>query len=361
MNKAVTRMMIAQADLPVSEPHRRWLLARHPVGAVTTDDFRYVDDILPMPMPGQYLVRILYLSIDPKQRLLMNATPRNVQQVPLWGVMYGTAVGEVLVSNHPAYAPGDIVSDLYGWQSHALADGKGHYVNNPRGTRKINPAHGPISTSIGILGAGGLTAYFAVLRELQPRAGETMLVSSAAGNVGSVAGQIGKILGCRVIGLTSTDEKCRAAIEDFGFDACINYRTATDLAAAIRREAPRGIDLYVDNVGGPITEAAIQALGASARITTIGVTARYTDVVDGKPWVWQVRQAPNQFNVHDHYPEWDAGVAQLAAWIGEGRLRYREDIVEGLENAPAALIDLLQGGNIGKRIVRVAPNPPGIS
>lgn len=360
MTKAISQIMFDQANMRIDGAHRRWLVARHPVGDLTTADFHYVEDVVPLPPPGKFLARLCWLSIDPKQRLLMNPTPRNVELVPLFGVMFGMAVGEVLASNHPDFQPGEIVCDLFGWQSHAIADGKGHYVNHPRGTRKIRPEHGPISTALGVLGAGGLTAYFSVLRELMPRAGETMLVSTAAGNVGSIAGQIGKIFGCRVVGLSSTDEKCRVVVEEFGFDACINYRTEPDLAAAIRRAAPRGIDMYVDHVGGWIAEAVAGTLNAGARITIIGIMAQYTNVVGGKAWTWPAAQVRSHFIVHDYHREWDAGVAELAAWIREGKIRYREDIVDGLENAPAALIDLLHGGNIGKRIVRVAPNPTGI-
>jgi len=361
MNKEVSEIMFAQANRSVEGRHRRWLLARHPLGRATRDDFLYVEDTVPMPPPGKYLARVIWLSIDPKQRLLMNPTPRNVELLPLYGVMYGYAVGEVLVSNQPSFKAGDIVNDILGWQSHSISDGTGHYVNNPRGTRKLNPAHGPISTGVGVLGHGGLTAYFSVMRELKPRSGETMLVSTAAGNVGQVAGQIGKILGCRVIGLTSTDEKCRVVVEEFGYDACINYKTEPDLRKAIRREAPNGVDMYVDNVGGWIAEAASKTLNANARVSIIGIMTQYNAVVGNKPWTWPEAQVRSQFIIHDYHREFDAGTEALAAWLQQGKLRYREDIIEGLENAPDALIDLQAGGNIGKRIVRVGANPPGIA
>lgn len=361
MTKAISQIMFEQANLRIEGPHRRWLVARHPVGPITEADFHYVEDIVPVPPPGKYLARIIWLGIDPKQRLLMNATPRNVELVPLFSPLFSYGVGEVMLSNNPKYQPGDIVWDIFGWQSHAIMDGTGHYVNNPFGTRKVKPEYGPISTALGVLGNGGLTAYFSVLRELKPKAGETMLVSSAAGNVGSIAGQIGKIFGCRVIGLTSTDEKCRAVIEDFGYDDCINYKTAPDLAAAIRKAAPKGIDMYYDNVGGPIAEAAASVLNPGGRVTIVGIVGNYNAVTNGKAWTWPAHQARSQFIYHDYHAEFDDGLAQLATWIKDGRIRYREDVIDGFEKAPAALIGLLNGGNIGKRIVRVAPNPDGIA
>ncbi|MBM3505499.1 MAG: NADP-dependent oxidoreductase [Alphaproteobacteria bacterium] len=364
MDKEISQIHVAQADvrLPADERHRRWLLIRHPVGLPTLDDFLFVEDILPLPPPGKFLVRVVYLSIDPKQRLLMNATHRFVELVPLHGPMFGNAVGEVMISNHPEFRRGDIVTDIFGWQSHAVADGKGHYSSNPYGTRKVDPALGPISTAIGVLGSGGLTAYFSVLRELKPRAGETMVVSSAAGNVGLIAGQIGKIFGCRVIGLTSTDHKCETILRDFGYDEAINYRTTNDLAAAIRRIAPKGVDMYYDNVGGRIAEAVSQTLNPGARVTLVGVIEHYNSVVgEGKPWNWPFAKTMSYFIVHDYHREYQVGLRDLSNWIKQGKLKYREDVVEGLENAPAALLDLFAGGNIGKRIVRVAANPAGIA
>ena len=335
----------------------RWLLKRRPVGPLTQDDFLLVKDTIPLPPPGSYLARTIWLSMDPKQRTVVNASPRNAQQQPLYGTMYGNAVAEVLQSNHPKFQPGDIVMDQLGWQTHAVMDGTGHYINNPYGTRKVSPAHGPISTSIGVLGNGGLTAYFSVLRELKPRTGETILVSTAAGNVGSIAAQIAKNEGCRVIGLSSTDEKCRIAMAEFGCDVCLNYRTELDLESAIRAAAPDGIDMFYDNVGGAIAEIASHLLNAGGRVTKVGGTANYNAAEGRNTWVWPTPFAPKQFIIHDYHEEFAAGIATIATWINDGTLRYREDVIEGFENAPQALIEVLAGGNIGKRIVRVAANP----
>lgn len=363
MNKEISRIHEAQAQVTMpAERHRRCLLIRHPVGRPTPDDFLFVEDMVPMPPPGKFLVRVIWLSIDPKQRLLMNATPRIVEFVPLHGPMFGNAVGEVLISNHPDFGPGDIVNDLFGWQTHAVADGKGHYVSNPYGTRKVDPALGPISTALGVLGIGGLTAYFSVLRELRPKPGETIVVSSAAGNVGSVAGQIARIHGCRTIGLTSSDEKCAVLRREFGYDVAINYRAVPDLAAAIRQAAPRGVDMFYDNVGGRIAAALKECMASGGRITRVGVVEDYNKVdAAGRPWEWPFHESTSFFIVHDYHREYDAAIAEMARWMRAGQLRWREDIFEGLDRAPAALLDLFDGGNIGKRLVRVAPNPPGIA
>ncbi len=360
MQKKISQIMFDQSSHQETGRHRRWVLANHPVGEPTVHDFAFVEDTVPVPPPGKYLARVIWLSIDPKQRLLMNARPRNVEILPLYGTMFGYGVGEVIASNHRTFKVGDIVHDILGWQSHAIMDGTGHYVNNPHGTRLVDPSFGPISTAIGVLGSGGLTAYFSVLRELKPRAGETILVSSAAGNVGSIAGQIAKLHGCRVIGLTSTDAKCEAVMSAFGFDDSINYRSTSNLEAALRKAAPSGIDMYYDNVGGAISQAVSSVLNTGARVTIVGYTNNYNSVVDGKAWSWPSHQARSQFIYHDYHEEFDEALEQLAAWVRNGDIRYREDVVDGLENAPTALFGLLAGQNIGKRMVRVGPNPEGV-
>jgi NADPH-dependent curcumin reductase CurA len=331
----------------------------------TLDNFLYVEDTVPAPPPGEMLVRCIWLSLDPFQRTAINGTPRGVHAVPLYGTMLGDVVGEVVVSNHPKFKPGDIVNEILGWQNYAVSNGRGHYIHNPSGARKVDPSLAPISTAIGVLGRTGLTAYFSVMRELKPRAGETMVVSSAAGGVGTIAGQIGKIMGCRVIGLASTDRKIEFITKELGFDAGINYKATNDLGGAVRRLAPKGIDMFYDNVGGPIAETVLGQLNAGGRLTIVGLMHHYNEVDErGQPWSWPYQnwkypQPP--FIIHDYHREEPAGILELARWIKEGKLRYPEDVVEGLEHAPAAWIDLLHGGNIGKRIVRIGPNPPGIA
>ncbi|MSO65840.1 MAG: NADP-dependent oxidoreductase [Alphaproteobacteria bacterium] len=356
---------LASVPVAATERHRRWLVARRPVGMPKVEDFLYVEDLVPQPPPGKMLVRCIWLSLDPFQRTAINPSPRAVEIVPLYGVMIGDIVGEVVLSNHPKFRAGDIINEILGWQNYAISEGRGHYIHNPSGARKVDPSLGPISTACGVLGRSGLTAYFSVLRELKPRAGETMVVSSAAGAVGSIAGQIGKIMGCRVIGLTSTDRKCEHLVRDLGFDEAINYKAVNDLHAAVRRAAPKGVDLYYENVGGPIGEAVMGQLSPGARITIVGLMHHYNEVDEqGRPWVWPYlnwgyKQPP--FIIHDYDNEEEDGLRVLSAWIKEGRLKYREDVVDGLENAPRAWIDLLNGGNTGKRIVRIGPNPAGVA
>jgi NADPH-dependent curcumin reductase CurA len=352
MSKPVTGRLQA-ATVSSDETHRRWLLQRHPVGSPTSDDFLFVEDLVPQPPPGKMLVRGLWLSLDPFQRLTWNATPRNVQLIPLYGTLAGDIVGEVLVSNHPDYEVGDIVNELLGWQSHAISDGSGHYIHCPEGARKVDPKLGPISTACHVLGRTGLTVYFSIARELKPKPGETMLISTAAGAVGSLAVQVAKIFDCHVIGLTSTDEKCRWVTDELGADTAINYKAVDNLAEAIAKQAPQGVHMFYDNVGGPIAEAAAANLTSDGRVTRVGVASKYSALrEDGTPWVYPVDQP--MFYVHDYYAEHDEGLRAIADWMQQGKLRYYEDVVEGLENAVAGWLDMMAGGNRGKRLVKIA-------
>ena len=359
MEKEVSEVLKQVSPIPASERHRRWLLKRHPIGDPSADDFLFVEDVVPMPPPGKMLVRCIWLSLDPFQRLTWNATPRNAEIVPLYGTLLGDIVGEVMLSNHPDFKKGDIVNEVLGWQNYALSDGRGHYIHNRAGARKVDPNLGPISTACGVLGRTGLTAYFSIARDLMPKPGETMVISTAAGAVGSLAVQIAKIMGARVVGLTSTDEKC-AWIRDLGCDETINYKAVNNLGTAIARAAPDGVDMYYDNVGGPIAEAALGNMNAGGRVTRVGVSANYSHVNDdGTPWTWPGNQP--MFIIHDYVREYPAGLAQLSAWIKDGNLTYREDVIDGLENAVDGWLDMMTGGNRGKRIVRIGPNPASIA
>jgi NADPH-dependent curcumin reductase CurA len=359
MDKDVSEILKQVSPIPARERHYRWLLKNHPVGDPALDDFLYVDDVVPMPPPGKMLLRCLWLSLDPFQRLTWNATPRNAEIVPLYGTLLGDIVGEVVLSNHPDFVAGDIINEVLGWQNYALSDGRGHYIHNRAGARKVDPALGPISTACGVLGRTGLTAYFSIMRDLMPQPCETMVVSTAAGAVGSLAVQVAKIMGVRVVGLTSTDEKC-AWITELGCDDVINYKAANNLSTAIARAAPGGVDMYYDNVGGPIAEAALANMNPGGRVTRVGVSAAYSQVNDdGTPWTWPGNQP--MFIIHDHVHDYPEGLAALSQWIKEGQLTYREDVIDGLENAMAGWLDMMTGGNRGKRIVRIAPNPDGIA
>ena len=347
------------------EIHKRILLVRHPQGMPVDEDFKLVEGMVPVPPPGKLLVKTLYLSLDPFHRMVMNPTPRNAEVLPLYGVMIGDVVGHVVKSNHPNFSEHDIVNGVLGWQSHAITDGAGHYIHNASGLRKVDPSHGPVHSACGVLGRTGLTAYFSVVRECNPKKNDVMLVSTAAGAVGHLAGQIGKILGCTVIGLTSTEEKVKFLTDTLGYDDAINYKKVNDIGASIRRVCPRGIDIFYDNVGGHISDAAHSQLNSGGRVTYVGVTDNYNEVGEsGEPFEWKMDRPSNlpgdktfMFNVHDYRDHNEDGREQLSRWINEGKLIYHADIWNGLENAPRAWIDMMNGGNMGKRVVQVAKEP----
>lgn len=352
MSKAVTDVLKTGWQPEANETHQRWVLANHPIGTPTVDDFKFVEDVIPAPAPGQVLVRSLYLSVDPFQRLVMNATPRNVEVVPLYGVMLGDIVGEVVKSHHPNFKDGNVVNGVLGWQNYALTDGTGHYIHNRSGLRVVDESLGPLNTAASVLGRPGMTAYFSVMRECQPKPGDVMVVSTAAGAVGHLAGQLGKIHGATVIGITSSDAKIKFITEEMGFDAGINYKAVNDMSAAIKRACPNGVDIYYDNVGGPMAEAVLNQLNPGGRVSYVGATDQYNTLEnDGSPWTWKMDKP--MFIVHDYVDEYDQGRAAMSAWIKDGKLKYQDDIVEGLENAPSAFVGLFQGSNIGKRLVRI--------
>ena len=351
MKKEVTDILISGWQPEDEERHKRWLLINHPVGMPTADDFMLVDDVVPAPPPGKLLVRGLYLSVDPFQRLILNSTPRNAEIVPLYGVMMGDVVGEVLKSNHSDFKDGDLVNGILGWQNYAITDGKGHYIHNRAGLRIVDESLGPISTAASVLGRPGMTAYFSVLRECLPKPGDVMVVSTAAGAVGHLAGQIAKIMGATVVGITSTESKIKF-IESLGFDDAINYKEVNDLSSAVARKCPNGVDIFYDNVGGPMAEAVMKNMNDGWRASYVGVTQNYNDVDEnGQPWKWQMDKP--MFIVHDYVEEYEEGRRHMSNWIKEGKLKYRDDIVDGIENAPDAFFGLFEGTNIGKRLVRL--------
>ena len=352
MKKEVTDILKHGWQPEDEETHKRWVLKRHPVGQPTLDDFMLVEDLIPVPPPGKLLVRALYLSVDPFQRLVLNATPRNVEVVPLYGTVLGDVVGEVVKSNHPDFPDGAVVNSLLGWQNYATTDGKGHYIHNRAGMRIVDEDLGPLHTAASVLGRPGMTAYFSVMIECQPKPGDVMVVSTAAGAVGHLAGQIGKIHGATVIGITSTEEKMRFLTDDLGFDEAISYTQVNDMAAAIKRAAPKGVDIYYDNVGGPLADAVLSQLNPGGRVSYVGATEHYNQVEeDGQPWTWNMDKP--MFIIHDYIDRYPEGRAQMAEWIKDGKLTYRDDIWDGIDQAPGAFLDLFKGGNIGKRLVRL--------
>jgi len=288
-------------------------------------------------------------------------TPNYRDPVPLGEVMPGFTVSEVAASRHPDYAAGELVAARAGWRDWAVSDGSTI-------DRKIDPAIAPITTALHVLGHTGFTAYLGLMEAGQPVAGETVAVSTAAGAVGSMVGQIAKLKGCQAVGITGSDDKVTACTERFGYDAAVNYKahpTVDELAAALGAAAPEGIDVYFDNVGGEISDAVLAHINVGARIVVCG-TMGIRDVATGEPQppgprvnrTLLIKRARMQgFLFFDYVERMPAAIAELAAWVREGKLTYAEDIVDGLETAPAALGRLLAGENKGKMIVRVGPEP----
>jgi NADPH-dependent curcumin reductase len=328
------------------------LFRSRPEGFPSESNFEIVQSEVPGIGEGQVLRKTIYLSVDPYMRGRMSTARSYAEPAKLGEPMVGSTISEVIESKNPRYQSGDYVLGLDGWQAYATSDGKG--------LRKLDPEQAPITTAVGVLGMPGLTAYVGLLDIGRPKEGETVVVSAAAGAVGSLAGQIAKIKGCRVIGTAGSDEKCTHVVKDFGFDACINYKTE-DLKEALKAACPNGIDIYFDNVGGDVLEAVLKRINVHARIPLIGLISQYCDA---KP-----RPGPNLGSVlanraliqgmiiFDHTDRMPEFLPVMSQWIREGKIRYREDIVQGLENAPRAFIGLLQGENIGKRIIQVAPDP----
>jgi NADPH-dependent curcumin reductase CurA len=336
------------------EKARRFVLASRPIGEPKVSDFRLEEFPVPMPGVGEVLLRTLYLSLDPYMRGRMSDAPSYAAPVAIGGVMEGGAVAEVVASNHAKFASGDIVLGRTGWQTHLVSDGANF--------RKIDPALAPISTALGVLGMPGMTAYAGLLQVGQPKAGETLVVAAASGPVGSMVGQIAKIKGLRAIGIAGGPDKCRYVKDELGFDDCLDHR-APDLAGRLAAACPNGIDIYFENVAGPVLQAVLPLLNVFARIPICGTIAYYNDTgpppgPDRLPAIWRMiltkRLTVRGLLVTDFAPLHDDFLRDVSAWLREGRIKYREDVVEGFENAPRALIGLLRGENFGKLLVHVA-------
>jgi hypothetical protein len=337
--------------------NRQVLLAARPEGAPKDSDFNLVESPVPQPGDGQVLCRTIHLSLDPYMRGRMSAAKSYAKPVEIGEVMEGGAVSQVVTSNLADFQPGDIVFGYTGWQDYALSDG--------RGLRKVDPDLAPISTALGVLGMPGMTAYTGLLNIGQPKEGETLVVAAASGAVGSVVGQIGKIKGCRSVGVAGSPEKCRFVIEELGFDACLNHRDA-DFAEQLEMACPEGIDIYYENVGGAVFEAVLPLFNSFARVPVCGLIAQYnaTELPPGPNHVPLLMRAvlTKRLNVRG-FIVWDFAeqeaefVDRVSGWIREGRIKYREDFVDGLENAPKAFQGLLRGHNFGKLVVRVSPDP----
>jgi NADPH-dependent curcumin reductase CurA len=325
-------------------------LVSRPQGFPDEELFEIAETAIPDPGDGQLLVRNTYFSVDPYMRPRMNDVRSYVAPFTLGEAMTGGAVGRVAASRHPSYAEGDWVLHGLGWREWALSDGSG--------MSKIDAAAAPVSTSLGVLGMPGFTAYYGLFQLGQPQAGETVFVSGAAGAVGSAAGQMAKIAGCRVLGCAGSQEKIDW-LRELGFDHAFDYRQST-LREAVAEGAPDGIDIYFDNVGGDQLEAAIGALRTHGRIVACGSISRYNDVeaAAGPRNMFMVvtkRLRIQGYIISDHYAGFPEFLAQAREWVREGRLRYRETVIDGIENAPRAFLGLLRGENIGKMLVKVGP------
>ena len=313
-------------------------------------DLRLVETPVPALRDSEVLLRALYLSVDPYMRGRMNAAKSYAPSVEIGELMVGGGVARVVESKNPGYAAGDVVNLQMGWQEYAVSNGEG--------LRKIDPHLAPVSTALGVLGMPGFTAYFGLLEVCGVNAGETVVVSAAAGAVGSVVGQIAKIKGCRAVGIAGGPEKTRYVIEECGFDAALDYKSTNDYAAAIKELCPQGVDVYFDNVGGPITDAVLANLNVRARIAICGQISHANDTQPSTgPRMWRhllvARAKVQGFLVFDYAARYGSALEQLAQWVRSGQIKYHEDIVEGFENMPRALIGLFRGENLGKRVVKV--------
>ena len=332
--------------------NRQITLAARPVGYPKESDFNLVEVPMPTPGDGEVLVKTIYLSVDPYMRGRINAAKSYAANVEIDEVMIGSVIAEVIETEHPDFKIGDIVNAGIGWQEYGVVAGGG--------LRKIDPTIAPISASAGILGMPGLTAYFGLLKVGNLQNGETVFVSGAAGAVGSVVGQIAKIKGCRVVGSAGSDEKVAYVVDELGFDAAFNYKNVTDYYAELETHFPDGIDVYFDNVGGRITDAVFPNLRVKGRVAICGQISQYNlEQPEMGPrflWFMITKQARIEgFLVSEFANQHADALVEMAGWLREGKLKYRETIEEGgIESAPAAFISMLKGGNIGKQLVKIA-------
>jgi len=336
----------------MAEPrlNHQWRLAAFPTGRIKASDFQWVEEPVPELKDGEVLVRAQYLSLDPTNRIWASGVENYLPAMRLGEVMRAGGIGVVEASRNPKVPPGTLVRGLLGWQEYAIGDGRAFNL------LPDNPAIPP-TAYLGLFGHIGLTAYFALLDVGKPKAGETLVVSAAAGAVGSLVGQIGKIQGCHVVGIAGTDDKCRWITQELGFDAAINYKRE-DVREAFGRTCPKGVDVYFDNVGGDILDAALERINLHGRIVVCGLISQYnaTDRVPGPYNFAQIlmkRARVEGFIVMDYYDRAAEGTAALGKWLGEGKLKYRVDVVEGLRNAPIAVNKLFDGTNTGKLVVKV--------
>jgi NADPH-dependent curcumin reductase CurA len=331
--------------------NRQVRLKSRPSGIPQPENFEITESSLPEVGPGQILIRNEYLSVEPAMRGWVNAAANYSTPVGIGEVMRAFSVGKVLVSRHRDYAEGDSVVGMLGWQEYALSDGRSI-------ARKIEETDLPISLALGVLGLNGVTAYLALTEVGQPRPGDTVVVSTAAGAVGSAVGQIAKLMGCRTVGIAGGPAKTKLCREAFGYDVAIDYKAADDLSAALSSACPRGIDVYFDNTAGVISDAVLAQLSVGARVVICGTASVASwdppplgPRVERHLLVKRARMAG--FLVFDYQHRHDEAIRRLATWVREGRLRYREDVSDGIESCRGAIAELYRGENLGKRLVRL--------
>ncbi|MGP1254552.1 MAG: NADP-dependent oxidoreductase [Kiloniellales bacterium] len=340
---------------------KRILLTAHPDGMPDETHLHLEPMAIPQPGPGELLLRTIYLSLDPYMRGRMNPGKSYAQPVKLGEPMVGGTICEVMESHRDDFAVGDIVLAAAGWQTHALSDGSG--------LRKLDPKAAPITTALGVMGMPGLTAYVGLLEHGRPQPGETVVVSAAAGAVGQVVGQIAKLKGCRVVGVAGAPDKCAYVVEELGFDAAVNYRD-TDFAEQLSQACAGGVDVYFENVGGAVFDAVLPLMNDFGRIPVCGRIAHYNNATasggagsGASPLVRTMglvlvrRLTLRGFIVSDHADRLDDFLRDMGEWLRSGQLRYREDLVQGLESAVEAFQGLLEGRNRGKLLVQVGADP----
>ena len=333
-------------------------LAKRPEGEPGDDCFSFTHDPVPSPADGQLLLRVVYLSLDPYMRGRMSAARSYAAPVEVGDVLVGGTVCVVEASRHPDYAEGDVVLSHSGWRTHALSDGSG--------LRKLDPSVAPVSTALGVLGMPGFTAYAGLLEIGRPQPGETVVVAAATGPVGSAVGQIARVKGARAVGIAGGPEKCRALLEEFGFDAAVDHRSATfadDLAAAV----PDGVDVYFENVGGHVAREVARHYNLYARVPVCGLVADYNatsspqgpDRLPGYMRLILTRSLTVRGFIQGEFTKSHGRdfLRDMPGWVADGSVRYREDVVEGLQNAPEAFRGMLAGHNFGKALIRVSDDP----
>ncbi|MEH2415466.1 NADP-dependent oxidoreductase [Nostoc sp.] len=332
--------------------NKQIILKSRPVGEPKESDFALVETPTPEPREGEILSRTIYLSLDPYMRGRISAGKSYAASVELNSVMVGGTVSQVIKSNHPQFQVGDFVLNNNGWQTYAISKGET--------LRKLDPTQAPLSYSLGVLGMPGLTAYAALLDVGQPQEGETVVVSAASGAVGAVAGQIAKIKGARVVGIVGSDDKRDYIVKELGFDVGINRKTQ-ELDSALKAAAPNGIDVYYDNTAGVILETVLQQINLGARIPLVGLISEYnaTSTPSGPNLMPLLikRALIKGFLVSDYQHRFNDFLHDVSEWLQSGQIKYKEDVVDGLENAPSAFIGLLRGDNFGKLIVKVNDDP----